>query len=321
MSYMKFESIYTEDTIEMSNLIKMIILESAPLLKFEDDFYYKKDNYKILQLLEENTPGLPPPNRPRLPAPVPKNPIPDIPDIKNDPEVLKEKSLLVGKLIVAILLMGLNEWFYKPQLDSFVINVMTENENNKAMFQDICSKINRVYREHPDYTPMTPEQFQKTGIFNYMKGYFRDKNAKEVARLLGHMSIDNILEIIIQDGVVPWPGSMLFSPLVRFILYYCGVDIGLTDPINMPTYVNGNIVIFHINYRPLRFVITDLTMFCNKDKNKMVRVKLEPPPEKLYKVTTDHVKKAFDKVGKGDQKSNMKEFRKEMRKLYVANSK
>lgn len=212
-----------------------------------------------------------------------------------DEEVLAATKLLcttLVKLFVGAILIQ----FADAKLSKFALNTIRKNEKNTKLFEFINKEIEEVYKKHKDYRPCSGKEFMKTNVFDYMVAEWRDKTAKEKAKLAGYKTIDGT--IIALASRVPVPGSALLAIPIKMMLVYVGCDIGLGAIYNLAVDIDGHVLSIGINYKPVGFTLSNIILYSFNKKNKLVGTYLKNPPENLYQITEEDAKKILDKYGK-----------------------
>lgn len=266
------------------------ILESSALVEYLDKRIVIKPTEPKLKRLEG-----PPPSQP--------NPSPN-------PGMSKEeaaKTLL--KFTAKILLGHLITLFVDIQLSKFTVNVIRENQKNKRLFKYIKSQVDLVYHKHPDYMSCSAEEFSKSSIFNYMIAEWREKTAKERAKLLAYKSIDSLITIVVSD-IVPIPGSSTLAIPVKMVLSYIGVRGIIGSLYNIALEIDGNTISFGVDLRPDGFLLTNLILYTFNPEKKLIGTYLPDPPEHYYQITQDDIDDILDRYG---EDSNLDILRKEVK--------
>lgn len=221
-----------------------------------------------------------------------------------------EAAVIVVKFTAKILLGFFLSYFINLKLSEFTVNVVRENQKNKRLFKYINDKIDLVYKKHPDYTPCSAKQFKETPIYNYMLAEWRDKTAKENAKLLAYKSINNMITVIIGENI-PVPGSFVLAVPVKMVLSYCGVRGVISSLYNIALEIDGNTLSFGVDFRPDGFLLTNIILYTFKG-DTMIGTYLPDPPEYLYHITKRDIDEVLDKYGDDE---DIDILRKEVKKL------
>ena len=228
------------------------------------------------------------------------------PTLEDKIKAAKTISAIMAKLIIGHFI----TIFVDTKLSEFAIRTIRKNQRNKKLFNFINNEIEKVYKNHPDYKPCSAEQFKKTSIYDYFMSDWRDKTAKEKAKILGYASIDNAITVIVKKSI-PLPGSAVLAIPVKMLLTYCGFNLGIGSVYNIALEINGETIAFGIDYRPIGFILSNLILYTFKD-NKLIATRLKNPPESLYKITVDDAKKIIEKYGADD---NFDKLKKDIQKI------
>ena len=174
------------------------------------------------------------------------------------------------------------------------------------MFDFINKEVEAVYRKHRDYTPCSAKQFEDTPIFNYMLAEWRDKTAKERAKLAAYKTLDGV--ILASFNKIPIPGAVVLSIPFKMMLTYIGCDIGAGSVYTIAAEVDGNTLSFGINFRPIGFTLSNISLYTFNPEGKLISTPIKNPPEKLYKITQSDVDKILDKFGRDSGLETLKKW-------------
>lgn len=199
--------------------------------------------------------------------------------------------------------------FVDMQLSKFTVNVIQKNRRNKRLFEYINKQVDLVYRRNPNFESCSAEEFMKTPIFDYMLAEWREKTAKERAKLFAYKSIDNMIGIILADNV-PIPGSSVLAIPVKMVLSYCGVRGVIGSLYNIALEIDGNTISFGVDFRPDGFLLTNLILYTFNEDHKLIGTYLPDPPEHFYHITNEDIDNILDKYG---DDANIDVFKKEVK--------
>lgn len=221
-----------------------------------------------------------------------------------------EAAIFLVKFTSKVLLGFFISYFINLKLSEFTVNVVRENQKNKRLFEFINRQIDKVYRNHPDYTPCSARQFKETPIYNYMLAEWRDKTAKENAKLLGYKSINNMITILVGEAV-PVPGSFILAVPVKMVLSYCGVRGVISSLYNVALEIDGNTISFGVDFRPDGFLLTNLVLYTFKGEH-MIGTYLPDPPDSYYRITKKDIDEVLDRYGDDE---DIEILRKEVKRI------
>jgi len=216
--------------------------------------------------------------------------------IKQNPQTKEEAVKTIVAISAKLLIGHFITLFVDTSLSKFAVRTVRKHQRNKPLFDFIQHQVDMVYKKHPDYTPCNAKKFMDTSIFEYFLSEWRDKTAKEKAKLFAYRSLDNAITIVVGD-IIPLPGSSVLAIPIKMALTYCGCDIGLGSVYNIAVEINGNTIAFGVNYRPIGFTLTNLILYTFNGQNKLIGTHLKNPPEKLYQITTADAEKILQKFG------------------------
>lgn len=235
-----------------------------------------------------------------------QNPQSDSSWIKQNPQT-KEEAVKTMVAVMAKLFIGhFITLFVDTKLSAFAVRTIQKHQRNKPLFDFVKRQVDDVYRKHPDYTPCDAQAFMDSSIFDYFLSEWRDKTAKERAKLFAYRSLDNAITIAIGD-VVPLPGSSVLAIPFKMALTYCGCDIGLGSVYNIAVEVDGNTIAFGVNYRPIGFTLTNLILYTFNGEGKLIGNHLKNPPEKLYRITKSDAEQILERFGDTSDLNDLKE--------------
>ena len=235
--------------------------------------------------------------------------------IKQDPQSKQEAVKTIVAITAKLLIGHFVTLFVDTKLSEFAVKTVRKHQRNKPLFDFVQRQVDHIYKKNPEYKPCNAQQFMDTSIYDYFMSEWRDKTAKERAKLFGYKSLDNAINIIVGD-VVPLPGSSLLGIPIKMALTYCGCDIGLGSVYNIAVEIDGNTIAFGVNYRPVGFTLTNLILYTFDGDGKLIGNHLKNPPEKLYQITRDDAEKILEKFGDNSDLSTVKE---EVKKINANN--
>ena len=232
-----------------------------------------------------------------------------------EPPKTKEEALLRLTVVITKILVGfiINK-YANLALSKIAIREMKKTTNNKYIMNFIYKQIDSVYRKHKNYTPCNAKKFMKSSMFNYMCAEFRDKRAKEIAKYIGGLSIQNAIKIVSAD-VFPFKGSIVLALPIKIAFGYCGVYMSGGSIYDLLAEVKDNVIGFGITYRPGAFVMNNLTVYSFKDGDKMVATHVQDPPEKYFKITVEEAKEILRKFGNDIGLTGLKSVKEEVKKI------
>lgn len=226
------------------------------------------------------------------------------------PQMSKEEAVLVLAKVGAKILLGhLIVLFVDIKLSQYTVSVVRENKRNKKLFDFINSQVDMIYRKHPEYTSCNAQEFMKTSIFQYMLAEWREKSAKERAKLLGYKSIDAFITGLVTN-LVPIPGSTILAIPVKIVMSYCGVRGIIGSLTNIALEIDGNTISFGLDVGPNGWVFSNLILYALNPEKKLIGIPLKDPPEAYYQVTNKDIEEIIDRYG---DDTNLEKIRKEIK--------
>lgn len=226
--------------------------------------------------------------------------------IKQDPQSKAEAVKTIVAVMAKLFIGHFITLFVDTKLSEFAVKTIHKHQRNKPLFDFVQRQVDKVYRDHPDYTPCNAKAFMDSSIFDYFLSEWRDKTAKERTKLFAYRSLDNAITIVVGD-VVPLPGSSVLAIPLKMALTYCGCDIGLGSVYNIAVEIEGNTIAFGVNYRPIGFTLTNLILYTFNKEGKLIGNHLENPPERLYQITKDDAEKILEKFGDTSDLTDLKD--------------
>jgi hypothetical protein len=220
-------------------------------------------------------------------------------------EVLQATKLLcatIAKAFVGYFMI----LFADAKLSAFALNTIEKNKANKKLFDFVDKEVEAVYKKHKNYRPCSLDEFKHSSIYNYMLAEWRDKSAKEKAKLAAYKTLDGTILALVSK--VPVPGSALLAIPVKMMLTYVGCDIGIGSIYNIVVNIDGQTLSIGINYRPIGFTLSNFVLYTFNDEGKMIATKLKNPPEKLYRITTADMEEILDKYGRDSGLETLKKW-------------
>lgn len=226
------------------------------------------------------------------------------------PQMSKEEAvLLLAKVGAKILLGHLIVLFVDIKLSQYTVSVVRKNQRNKRLFDFINSQVDMVYKKHPEYTSCNAQEFMKTSIFQYMIAEWREKSAKERAKLLGYKSIDTFITALVIN-LVPIPGSPILAIPIKMVMSYCGVRGIIGSFTNVALEIDGNTISFGLDVGPNGWVFSNLILYALNPEKKLIGIPLKDPPEAYYQVTNKDIEEIIDRYG---DDTNLEKIRKEIK--------
>ena len=226
--------------------------------------------------------------------------------IKQNPETKAEAVKTIVAVMAKLFIGHFITLFVDTKLSEFAVRTIQKHQRNKPLFDFVQRQVDSVYRNHPDYTPCNAQQFMDSSIFDYFLSEWRDKTAKERAKLFAYRSLDNAITIAISDAI-PLPGSSVLAVPFKMALTYCGCSIGLGSVYNIAVEVDGNTIAFGVDYRPIGFTLTNLILYTFNGEGKLIGNHLKNPPERLYRITKDDAERILEKFGDTSDLSVLKD--------------
>lgn len=225
-------------------------------------------------------------------------------------QMTKEEAVIfLAKFSTKLILGHFLSYFIDMQLSKFTVNVIRKNQQNKLLFDYINKQVDMVYRRNPDYTSCSAKAFMQTPIYDYMLAEWREKSAKERAKLLAYKSIDNMITIAVGDAV-PLPGSSVLALPIKMLLSYCGVRGVIGSLYNIALEIDGNTLSFGVDFRPDGFLLTNIILYTFNKEHRLIGTYLPDPPDKYYQITQEDIDKILKKYG---DDANIDVFKKEIK--------
>lgn len=174
---------------------------------------------------------------------------------------------------------------------------LNENFRNGALAKWFNAQLEKIYREHPNYTNLRITEYRKTGRFNKNMAEWRDKTAKQIIRKIPKKTFDIVLHSLCKR--IPLPGAFLYSIPAKLILAYMGVSIASGSLHYFLLEFHGSTVIIGLTITRLGFELCDPHVFVKRvNDGKIVKIDLPKVPPELYKITKQDILQ-FKKEGKG----------------------
>ena len=212
-------------------------------------------------------------------------------------QMSKEEAVLVLAKVGAKVLLGhIITLFVDLKLSQYTVTVVRKNQKNKKLFNFINSQVDLVYRKHPEYTSCNAKEFMQTSIFQYMLAEWREKTAKERAKLLGYKSLDSAISALVIN-LVPIPGSPLLVIPIKMVLSYCGIRGIIGSFTNVALEIDGNTISFGLDVGPNGWVFSNLILYTFNPEKKLIGINLKDPPESYYQVTNEDIEEIIQKYG------------------------
>lgn len=212
-------------------------------------------------------------------------------------EAFRRLSILAAKLVISQFLYVL----MTKKMAKFGAYIIEKNKRNEKMVAAIDSEVSKVYMQHPEYKPCSLESFTRTSYWKRMTAKYRDKNAKEIAKLFGWKSLNVAIRSAIRS-IWKSPFSRLLVPPVKIVLAYMGFKFYTGTICNLAlSFDDGkNTVGVGLDFKPSGFRITSLVLFTWTKDRRLVQTFLEPPPYNTYRITKKDAKEIMNDVVNDD---------------------
>lgn len=212
-------------------------------------------------------------------------------------EAIRRLSILAAKLVISQFLYVL----MTKKMAKFGAYIIEKNKHNEKMVAAIDSEVSKVYMQHPEYKPCSLESFTRTSYWKRMTAKYRDKNAKEIAKLFGWKSLNVAIRSAIRS-IWKSPFSRLLVPPVKIVLAYMGFKFYTGTICNLAlSFDDGkNTVGVGLDFKPSGFRITSLVLFTWTKDRRLVQTFLEPPPYNTYRITKKDAKEIMNDVVNDD---------------------
>ena len=213
---------------------------------------------------------------------------------------------IIAANIVKIMVVYLFKTFVTLQIDKFSAAKMEKTLENKRVYEFLDKSIQDVYKKHPNYNPMTLNQFKGTGLWEKFKAEFRDKTKNQIIINVADSSFNFLILKLCTRLPLPFLSSFLYIFVIRIMLTYIGCKMGSGSIWDLVVKFNDNIIKLGLVFNSTGFELIKPVLYVTRENNEMVSVKLPEIPRSYYRIKLDEANKILDEYGDDMDLSKLK---------------
>lgn len=238
----------------------------------------------------------------------PLKPIENNPNTIQTPRMVKNIKKACA-LSTRLVLRSLFSLIVGIPLTNFTVSRINKHMKNKALYNWMMGHINKVYTDHPEYSPVSIPTFKKANVFQKIVSEWRDTTIKEDLSNLSDKAFDTFLMVICER--LPFYAGFLYAIPAKMLLTYLGCRMGVGSIYTLVVDIEGNSVTLGLCFTRLGFILSAPKLYVSKDHRKLVRVNLPEIPRSIYSTSVKDAKAFLDNYG---DSGDLKELKKEVSK-------
>lgn len=177
--------------------------------------------------------------------------------------------------------------FVEGQLEKFAAQKIDNRFKNGRLYNWFREQVGRAYQLHPEYKPISAQEFAKTSLWDKYRSEWLDKSRPQVIRRMSLQTLYTIIYCLSLESALPF--AYLYEIPVRIILSYMGIRLGIGSINNLVVDFEGSSLALGVTYTKLGYELVYPELICRREDGKLVRVDLPDVPKELYAITQEDI--------------------------------
>lgn len=168
-----------------------------------------------------------------------------------------------------------------------------KNKYNKDFLNFISNEINRLNKEHPEFTKCSYTQFKDSEIYKRILAQWRgsDTAIKKLSYIFSIVENYAVKAISHSIGIHPIISALMYIP-VKIFLSLLGIRLTESSITDIICEFDGNMIKFNIDISTKGFVISNIYLYMINENNNIAALKMDTPPNNIYDLSNTQISDA-----------------------------